>query len=116
MELHHTLGHGPDILELAHRLGVPYEVFVHDYASFCARIALVPEHSYCGEPSVSGCEACVADHGSNLEEDITPTALVARSAAVLATARRVVAPAADVAARIRRHFPASLLEGDPLGG
>ncbi len=50
--------------------GVPHEVFVHDYASFCARIALVPEHSYCGEPPVSGCEACVADHGSNLEEAI----------------------------------------------
>ncbi len=113
VELHHTLGHAPEILELAARLGVPHEVFVHDYASFCARIALVPEHGYCGEPPVSGCEACVADYGSNLEEDIRPTALVARSAALLAAASRVIAPAADVAARMRRHFPLSRLEVMP---
>ena len=113
VELHHTLGHAPEILRLADRLGVPNEVFVHDYASFCARIALVPEHAYCGEPPVSGCEACVADHGSNLEEDIGPAALVARSAALFAAARRVVTPAADVAVRIRRHFPASRLEVAP---
>ena len=113
VELHHTLGHAPPILELAGRLGVPQDVFVHDYAMFCARIALVPEHSYCGEPPVSGCEACVADHGSNLEEDIAPAALVARSAALLAAARRVVTPAADVATRLRRHFPALRPEVTP---
>ncbi len=113
VELHHTLGHSPEILGLAGRLGVPQDVFVHDYASFCARIALVPEHSYCGEPPVSGCEHCVADHGSNLEEDITPTQLVARSAATLAASRRVVTPAADVAARLRRHFPAVRAEVQP---
>ena len=113
VELHHTLGHDPAILDLASRLRVPHEVFVHDYASFCARIALVPEHSYCGEPPVAACEACVADHGSNLEEAIGPAALVARSAAVLGAARRVVAPAADVAARLRRHFPQAKLEVAP---
>ena len=113
VELHHTLGHEPAILELAARLGVPHEVFVHDYATFCARIALVPEHAYCGEPAVSGCEHCVDDHGSQLEEAIRPTALVARSAALLGAARRVVAPAADVAARIRRHFPMTRLEVAP---
>ena len=106
VELHHTLGHSPELLDLANRLDVPHEVFVHDYASFCARIALVPEHSYCGEPPVAGCEACVADHGSNLEEAISPTDLVARSALLLGSARRVVAPAFDVATRMRRHFPA----------
>ena len=116
VELHHTLGHAPEILELAARLGVPHEVFVHDYASFCARIALVPEHGYCGEPPVSGCEACVADYGSNLEEDIRPTALVARSAALLAAASRVIAPAADVAARMRRPFPVIPAGGDAMGG
>ena len=113
VELHHTLGHTPEILQLGDRLGVPHEVFVHDYASFCARIALVPEHAYCGEPPVSGCEACIADHGSSLEEEIGPAALVARSASLFAAARRVVAPAADVASRIRRHFPASRLEVTP---
>ncbi len=105
VEQHHTLGHPAAIVELAGRLGAALDVFVHDYASFCARIALVPVERYCGEPPVSGCEACIAAHGSLLEEDIAPAALVARSAASLAGARRVVVPAADVAGRMRRHFP-----------
>ena len=113
VELHHTLGHPPEVLELPGRLGIPYDVYVHDYASFCARIALVPEHAYCGEPPVAACEACVADFGSNLEEDIRPTALVSRSAGLLAGAHRVVTPAADVATRMRRHFPAARLEVAP---
>jgi GT2 family glycosyltransferase len=105
VELHHTLGHDPAIHDLAGRLGVPQDIYWHDYAWFCPRIALVPEHSYCGEPPISGCEACIADHGSNLEEDISVAALVTRSATILRSARRVVAPAVDVANRIQRHFP-----------
>ena len=106
VELHHVLGHPPAITELAGRLGVPYDTFVHDYASFCARIALVARDSYCGEPPVETCEACVADNGTKLEEDIGPAALIERSAALLAASRHVVTPAVDVAKRIRRHFPA----------
>ena len=104
VELHHTLGHAPDILELAPRLGVEHDVFVHDYASFCPRIALVAEQTYCGEPDVAACERCVARNGSHLLEPIGPAALVARSAAVLGGAARVVVPSADVARRVRRHF------------
>ncbi len=105
IELHHMLGQNPDLLTLAERLGVAQEVFIHDYASFCARISLVPAQSYCGEPPVTTCVACVADHGSNLDEPIDPPGLVARSAALFASASRIVVPAADVATRIRRHFP-----------
>jgi GT2 family glycosyltransferase/glycosyltransferase involved in cell wall biosynthesis len=105
VELHHLLGHDPAMLALAARLAVPHEVYIHDYAWFCARIALVQDHSYCGEPPISGCEACVADHGRNIEEDITVEALVARSQTVLGGARRVVVPGQDVALRLRRHFP-----------
>lgn len=106
VELHHMLGHDPALFRLADRLGIPQEVFIHDYASFCARISLVPLQSYCGEPPVTTCRACVADYGSNLEEVIDPPALVERSAALLESASRVVVPSADVATRIRRHFPA----------
>ncbi len=105
VELHHTLGHAPGILELAPRLGVPQEVFVHDYALFCPRIALVAEQAYCGEPDVAACERCVARHGSHLSEPIGPAALVERSAELLRRAAGVVAPSADVARRMRRHFP-----------
>ena len=114
VELHHALGHAPALLELAQRLGAGLEVFVHDYASFCARISLVQRSRYCGEPAVEGCAACVAAHGSNLAEPIAPHALVARSAALFAAADRVVAPSADTAARLRRHFPAVRPVVEPL--
>ena len=54
------------------------------------------------------CEACVADAGSVIDEDITvarPCASGPR--ALLAAARRVVVPSDDAAARIRRHFRAT---------
>ena len=106
LELHHLLGHDHAIAGLARLLDVPMDVFVHDYAWFCPRIALVSTgRRYCGEPEVTGCEACIADLGSNLLENIPVPALLARSAADLQSARQVVTPSADAAARIRRHFP-----------
>lgn len=106
IELHHRLGHNPAIMDLAALLRVSWEIFVHDYAWFCQRIALVSLHArYCGEPDLRGCEACVADVGTLLEEDITMAALVERSGADLAGARRVVVPSRDAALRIGRHFP-----------
>lgn len=106
LELHHLLGHNHAILGLRRLLRLPMDLIVHDYAWFCPRIALVSTgRQYCGEPDVAGCEACVADLGSNLLEDITVPALLERSAADLASARQVIAPSNDAAARIRRHFP-----------
>jgi GT2 family glycosyltransferase/glycosyltransferase involved in cell wall biosynthesis len=106
MELHHFIGHHPAMLSLADRLAIPCEVVIHDYSWFCPRITLVGAGDrYCGEPDMAGCEACIADLGSNLDETITPTALVTRSSEVLAKASRVIAPAADVARRMRTHFP-----------
>lgn len=106
LELHHLLGHDHAILGLARILRLPMDIFVHDYAWFCPRIALVSTgRRYCGEPDVAGCEACIADLGSNLLEDITVPALLTRSAADVASARQVIAPSADAATRIRRHFP-----------
>ncbi len=105
VELHHMLGHAPALLTLAERLGARLEVFIHDYASFCARINLVAGQSYCGEPPVTACAACVRRHSSHLEEPIAPASLVTRSAALLAGAARVVVPSRDTATRIQRHFP-----------
>ncbi len=108
VELHHLVGHHPAVLDLLGGLGVPYDIHVHDYAWLCGRVALVgPTQRYCGEPAVAQCEACVADAGNLIEEDITVAALRRRSAKLLAGARRVVVPSEDAAARIRRHFPAT---------
>lgn len=108
LEVHHLLGHDHAVLRLAALLGIPEEVHLHDYAWFCPRVTLIgAERRYCGEPEDTRvCDACVADAGRAIEDDISPAALRARSARDLARARRVVAPSADSAARLRRHFPA----------
>jgi GT2 family glycosyltransferase/glycosyltransferase involved in cell wall biosynthesis len=107
LEVHHLLGHDHGVLRLAALLGIPHDVHLHDYAWFCPRITLLgSERRYCGEPEDARvCDACVADAGSALEEGIGVAALRDRSAHDLATARHVVAPSADTAARMRRHFP-----------
>ena len=106
MVLHHLLGHDPALLGLCEKLGLPYNVHVHDYGLFCPRISLAGAmRRYCGEPEAAHCEACIADAGRVLEEDIPVAALRRRSAALLRGAHRVVAPSADCAARITRHFP-----------
>jgi GT2 family glycosyltransferase/glycosyltransferase involved in cell wall biosynthesis len=106
IEVHHMLGHDHRLMELPARLGVPYDVHLHDYAWFCPRVTLVGfERRYCGEPEIAGCEACIADAGRNIDEDISVKDLVARSARQLAAAARVVAASGDVATRFARHFP-----------
>ncbi|HEX3347358.1 MAG TPA: glycosyltransferase [Acetobacteraceae bacterium] len=107
VELHHMLGHHPALLDLAARLGVPQDTIVHDYALVCPRVSFIgAERRYCGEPPDSAvCDACIADAGSALEEDIGVAALRARSASLLAASRRVIAPSRDTAMRIIRYFP-----------
>ncbi len=107
VELHHRLGHHPSVIDLAQTLGIPLDLQLHDYASFCPRISLLgPDGRYCGEPAdIATCEACIADAGSRLDDPIGVAALRARSAAEFTRARRVVVPSADMASRMRRHFP-----------
>ncbi len=106
LELHHLLGHHHALPDLATHLGIPLVSVVHDYARFCPRIALVSTgRRYCGEPDVAGCEACVADLGSLLEDDPSVPELLARSAGELGRAAQVIAPSRDAAVRIARHFP-----------
>ena len=105
-ELHHFLNHDPSVFGIIRSLDVPYDVHVHDHAWFCPRIGLVGRDArYCGEPDVAACEACVAAAGTYLHEEISVPALLERSRDVLASARRVIAPSHDTAARMARHFP-----------
>ncbi len=114
VELHHLLGHHHAIAGLAQRLGAEAVSVVHDYARFCPRIALVSvDRRYCGEPDIAGCEACIADLGSLLEDDPPVAELVARSAAELGAAARVIVPSQDAARRMRRHFPGIHPEVEP---
>jgi GT2 family glycosyltransferase len=105
IEIQHFLNLDAQVIDAVRALPIPYDVFVHDYAWICPRVTLIDGSGrYCGEPALSVCEACVSHNGSNLGETISVTALRARSAAWLRGARRVIAPSADTAARLRRHF------------
>jgi GT2 family glycosyltransferase/glycosyltransferase involved in cell wall biosynthesis len=116
LEIHHLLGHDHAILQLASRLGVPHDIHLHDYAWFCPRITLLGAGGrYCGEPEdPATCEACIADLGRHDEQDIAVAALRARSAVDLGGARGVIAPSADAASRLRRHFPSVRARVAPL--
>ena len=107
-QLHHMLGHDYSVLRVIDRLAIPYDVHVHDYASFCPRVGLLgPDRRYCGEPEPRHCEACIADIGRKDGLDIPVAELRCVSAGILAAARRVIVPSQDTASRIRRHFPAT---------
>jgi glycosyltransferase involved in cell wall biosynthesis len=114
VEIHHFLNHDPSVIESALAPGIPYDVHTHDFAWFCPRIALVGRGDvYCGEPDLAACEACVAETGSYLHEDISVTALRERSLDILSGARRVIAPSQDTAMRMANHFPDLTIEVVP---
>lgn len=105
MEFHHFIGYDPSVFSLVISLGLPYEVFIHDYSWFCPRVTLTNgSNRFCGEPRVDKCITCVADNGSNIHEKISPVELRTRSTAFLSQAHRVIAPSNDVIQRIQRQL------------
>ncbi|NHO32129.1 glycosyltransferase [Acetobacter sp. LMG 1636] len=106
IEWHHASGHHMAMRELAQAIGVPYDVYVHDYIWFCPRISLMGiAGRYCGEPDVAGCEECVTTLGRNVDDDLPVADYILRSARELKSARSVVTPSGDAAKRMERHFP-----------
>jgi glycosyltransferase involved in cell wall biosynthesis len=105
IELQHFLHLDARVIDAVRALPLPYDVYVHDYAWICPRVTLIDGSGrYCGEPAVKVCQSCVRRHGSNLGETLSVPALRARSDRWLRGARRVIAPSADAAARLQRHF------------
>ncbi|WP_051261332.1 glycosyltransferase [Desulfovibrio inopinatus] len=105
-EVHHFLGAHPDILSLPAKLGLPYDVMVHDYIWFCPRINLIDASGkYCQEPSISVCKQCIDKSGHCLDANLEIEALRTRSTTFLHAARKVLAPSQDAAKRMMHHFP-----------
>jgi GT2 family glycosyltransferase len=117
IEVHHTLGHHPSITDLCLSRSQPIDVWLHDYAWFCPRIALIgPERTLCGEPPVETCRRCVAEQGTLLGHELGVDAVIAISARLFAGARRTIAASADAARRLERHFPDLSVEVEPWEG
>ncbi|MGA2539707.1 MAG: glycosyltransferase, partial [Terracidiphilus sp.] len=114
IEIHHLLGVPSPIIGALMRLGVPYDIYLHDYSWICPRIALIDgSGKYCGEPALAECEACIRNHGSEMEESLTVALLRERSAKLLLDARRVIVPSSDARERFARYFPEREFETTP---
>ncbi len=106
-EIHHLLGHDPEIADLPDRLAIPYSVHIHDHGWVCPRVVLIdPTGRYCGEPDATVCDQCIARAGTAFSWVTSTAAFRERCGSILAGARRVIAPSADTAARLRRYRPA----------
>ena len=105
VEIHHLLGHSPEVITIPERLGVPYDLFLHDHGSICPRIDLVNDAGrYCGDPDIAECERCAANILDRFDSGLSVTALRERSRRLMSAARRVVAPSLDTAERISRRL------------
>jgi glycosyltransferase involved in cell wall biosynthesis len=107
VQLHHAESHDPAICGLAPALGIPYDVFVHDFAMICPRVTLIGGAGrYCGEPAdVTECDDCVADNGVRIGKPGPVGGLRKRTALLAAGAQRIVTPSRDSARRILRYWP-----------
>lgn len=90
--------------DLGARLGVPYEVVLHDYFMLCPRIDLVTGAGVCCDVAPpEACARCVTDHGAEVAE-VDPLTWRRDHLDFLAGAARIVAPSDDLATRMRSYL------------
>ncbi|MDR3533474.1 MAG: glycosyltransferase, partial [Rhodopila sp.] len=102
VHIHHLVGMDMDIRGLVHRLGLPFDVTVHDYFAICPQMNMLPrpDSLYCGEPDTAACNACIATRPSHGARDILTWR--AEHSWQFLEADRVLCPSADVMSRLRR--------------
>ncbi|MBN8530469.1 MAG: glycosyltransferase [Alphaproteobacteria bacterium] len=106
VHFHHWVGLPAMVRDLPSRLGVRFDVTLHDYYPVCPRVNMNNEtRRYCGEPPATDCTACIRRNGSHDGHDIDVPAWRGMYAAWLTSARRVYAPSHDVERRTQRYFP-----------
>ena len=112
IHFHHLLGHASDICQLPAQLGVTHDFTAHDYYSYCPQISLT-DHTdrYCGERGIEQCRKCVQRNPAPGNESIDSWR--ERHGRLLSEARFVIAPSADIAARLRRFVPTARIEVVP---
>ncbi len=101
--IHHLMSMDLDVRSLLHRLGVTFDVTVHDYFAICPQVNLMPwtQGAYCGEPAPAFCNACIADRPSHGARDIVSWRR--ENAWQFLEADRVICPSEDVRTRLARY-------------
>ncbi|MFA5627750.1 MAG: glycosyltransferase [Thiohalomonadaceae bacterium] len=107
--IHHLLGYEASTLQALQGLGLPYDMMLHDYFYLCPQIHLQrAEHTYCGEPDETGCNACLKQRPVT---DVTSIAAWREHySKLLEDAERVFAPSVDALQRYHRYFPSCKLQ------
>ncbi len=104
IHVHHLFGWGPELRHAIRRSGIPFDFTVHDFYTVCPQISFSKDGiHYCGEPDAAGCNACILARPRPGARDIRSWRTDHEW--VLNDARRVIAPSADAACRIRRYAP-----------
>lgn len=104
LHFHHLLGHGPEVLSLPDRLGLPFDFTAHDFYTLCPQISLTgKKNRYCGEEGIAQCTACLQDSPAPGDMDIVSWREL--HGAFLVRAQHVLAPSRDAARRMARYFP-----------
>jgi GT2 family glycosyltransferase/glycosyltransferase involved in cell wall biosynthesis len=103
VHIHHLSTMDMDIRTLIHRLGVGFDLTVHDYFGICPQVNLLPwlDGPYCGEPGPAACNACIADRPSHGSNDILAWRM--EQAWAFREADRVICPSNDVRERLVRY-------------
>ena len=108
LDIHHLRSLPPWLKDLPHRLGVPYELWVHDWSLLCPRGTFIADGRYCGEPAPAACTACTRGYAMMpVAAPGGPAALRRAAAKLAAGAARVHVATEDGARRLRRHLPGS---------
>jgi GT2 family glycosyltransferase/glycosyltransferase involved in cell wall biosynthesis len=102
VHVHHLLGMDLDVRAMIRRLGVPFDLTVHDYHAICPQVVLLPSPTqlYCNEPAAAACNACIAARPSHGARDIVSWR--AERAWQFHEAERVYCPSRDVLTRLER--------------
>lgn len=115
--VNHLVDRPPEMMtwvrDLGGRLGVPYDVVLHDYFMLCPRIDLITgEGTFCDAAPPDTCVRCVVAYGAEVRE-LDPLSWRRDHLAFLEGAERIVAPSDDVAARMRRHLRKPIAVWEP---
>ena len=115
VELHHLASHDAELEKLGSLLGVPTDIFVHDFAAVCPQVTMCGRTGYyCGEPlRQEDCTRCVETIGTKFPITGTVAEWRATQAASFKRARKVVAFSADTSRRLRRYMPDCVVHVQP---
>jgi glycosyltransferase involved in cell wall biosynthesis/GT2 family glycosyltransferase len=101
VHVHHLLWFDFDVRAMIRRLGVKFDVTVHDNHAICPQLNMLPQATsfYCGGPDIATCNACIAiSPSANQARDILSWRL--RYAWQFQDAERVLCPSEDMKQRL----------------